>query len=704
MSGLFEEYLLKGEFPPYIGMGVLRRAGIYYTSELAAYAMDEISQEMLKDYLVNFRYEEENFLSNVLYPIFASGLTEDVGLINDYAAAIIAEPPTISDALATELKKDLTGRQLANLYFEYDFDQQYRNLWLAQDIREAAENAPWYEKWGLTIWKKATPIVIGLVVGGPIGAKVGLVIAVESLIEDWIRDTYHISVDEQMHGLAYGAVLNGFETKQNIVDNVYSGFAQIRRESWPTRPEGQMESISHWSIKDDWLGLFEKQALSRITIRNTGSHPASFNIRAYYDRLSKWEMESFWIDSMRDPMTGEFIGWIDLNPGEARTIDIVFKDKDLNGFDIRPKDDNIVKFVLGANIGEAFYFLQSQDEPFDPAPAIFSASSADEVGDEPIVSYPIWTFVEQDEVGVLHTVYREVENPFASPISVKLTQALPPDAGLIAVNGGLVENDLITWRRIIEPHGSFSFSYIVVNQSPDESDVTLPAAELSLYMPEDNSYAVLPGVPITLTAPQINKTYLPLLIGAGSPVHQLENGTFEQGPGKGWSEYSANEFGLIVNDASLQIPAHEGDWLAWLGGTDDEVAYLWQQVDLPTVDPVLSFWYWILSVDACGYDYASVIINHATYAWVLDLCAAQASNQWNFGALDLSDFAGQSVQVGFLVQTDSSLVSDFYLDDVAVTSGLPPNSPAPVKQPDYEAPPMVFDLPGALWRRSMDGG
>jgi hypothetical protein len=170
--------------------------------------------------------------------------------------------------------------------------------------------------------------------------------------------------------------------------------------------------------------------------------------------------------------------------------------------------------------------------------------------------------------------------------------------------------------------------------------------------PPTPTATVLPPSPTATTAPP-------------TPV-ALPNGNFEQGRTI-WQEFSTHGWPLIVHEGpnpatDLPIPAHSGIWAAWLGGDDDEVAYIQQAVTVPAAAPYLHFWGWIDSGDVCGYDFASVRVNNIAVE-IYDLCWATDIDAWGEGVVDLRTYAGQTVVLQVRVQTDSSLVSSLFVDD-----------------------------------------
>jgi hypothetical protein len=408
--------------------------------------MDEVAlgwtQDGLNEYLVQQRVENENFLQDEMYPVLASRIEEDTMLVNDYALAILADPPTLPSNLEAQLIEDLQSRRMANYYFMRDIPQRNTNLWTAQDTREASDNAPWYQEWGLTLWKIGTPIVIGIACGGPVGAIVGVVIAAESVVEDWIQDSYQLNLDERMHALAYGSMLTAMDQEENIVSNALSGMAQVRQgqSAAPEVPQGEIVSIEHVSRGEDHIFWFsERQALSLVTIKNTGSYPAGYNIRTYYDRFSNWGMQFdvFWTDSVYDPVTGQTTGWVELAPGQSRTLEVVFKDKDQNDLDMRPQDGGDITYVLSATTLNGFYYADNDYSHFYPQQQLADGTVTESLGELPAISHPIATQVGKDRYGEEYVIRLNVTNPFPNPASVEVSQQVPTGLTILAAGGWL---------------------------------------------------------------------------------------------------------------------------------------------------------------------------------------------------------------------------------------------------------------------------
>ncbi|MBN2549690.1 MAG: hypothetical protein JXB15_11060 [Anaerolineales bacterium] len=162
--------------------------------------------------------------------------------------------------------------------------------------------------------------------------------------------------------------------------------------------------------------------------------------------------------------------------------------------------------------------------------------------------------------------------------------------------------------------------------------------------------------------------YLPNLTqGDHTQPAWLVNGDFECGRNVGRSEYSSHGLDIVLSVPGLQITPHSGSWAAWMGGDDDEISRIWQEVTVSASQSYLHFWLWIASADACGNDFGWVRVNGATVA-TYNLCSNQATGSWVEKVIDLSAYAGQLISLEFRVETNDSLNSNMFVDDVSFTS------------------------------------
>lgn len=174
------------------------------------------------------------------------------------------------------------------------------------------------------------------------------------------------------------------------------------------------------------------------------------------------------------------------------------------------------------------------------------------------------------------------------------------------------------------------------------------------------------GFPLVSTYQEPGLAQVPPQRGStATGVESLPNGDFESGAVT-WTEASMNGWNLILEWTDFQAPVlpYEGDWAVWLGGDHDEIAYIQQEVTVPTGSPTLNYWHWIDSEDDCGFDFAGVIVNSGTVVDTYDLCLATDTFGWVLYTVDMAAYAGQTLTLQIRVETDNQLLSNLFVDDV----------------------------------------
>ncbi len=137
--------------------------------------------------------------------------------------------------------------------------------------------------------------------------------------------------------------------------------------------------------------------------------------------------------------------------------------------------------------------------------------------------------------------------------------------------------------------------------------------------------------------------------------------------GTGWAMKTNGRFAMLST-----IQAHTGSKSAYLAGANQAADLLSTKLVVPSggQSVALDFWWKVNSENNNDTnDQLTVqVANHSgkTQTVLLVLGSASASNQWQQSRLDISDFAGQSIQLQFVATTDEALVTDFFIDDVAL--------------------------------------
>jgi hypothetical protein len=147
----------------------------------------------------------------------------------------------------------------------------------------------------------------------------------------------------------------------------------------------------------------------------------------------------------------------------------------------------------------------------------------------------------------------------------------------------------------------------------------------------------------------------------------LLDGGFESGAG--WSAQAGGEYSLFSD-----YLAHSGSRAAYLAGVDEARDRLSAAVTLPAGQTIsLRFWWQVHSEESSnGYDGMSVVVADMAgnpLKVLFSLSDANLTDTWQQTAgLDLSEFAGQSIQLQFLAQSDQTLPTDFFVDDVELNA------------------------------------
>lgn len=171
--------------------------------------------------------------------------------------------------------------------------------------------------------------------------------------------------------------------------------------------------------------------------------------------------------------------------------------------------------------------------------------------------------------------------------------------------------------------------------------------------------------------------FLPAINGGGSAPPQpppqtcpsIANGGFESGQSV-WSEYSSHGWPIITSSFPGDVTAHAGSYAAWLGGDDDDISYVAQPVTVSASCPFVTFYHWIASEDVCGYDYGTVRVN-GNIVSSFDLCQNNGTGGWVLRSVNLSAYSGQTVTLQFRAETDGSVNSNWFVDDVSFSgSGI----------------------------------
>jgi Zn-dependent metalloprotease/uncharacterized protein Usg len=160
-----------------------------------------------------------------------------------------------------------------------------------------------------------------------------------------------------------------------------------------------------------------------------------------------------------------------------------------------------------------------------------------------------------------------------------------------------------------------------------------------------------------------------------APENLDQNPGFESGRDDSWTEYSSGGYAIITNNSSYYY-APCGDWYAWLGGYDNAVDYIYQDILVPSnaTHASLQFLYRIATYESGGvYDRMFVEIRRPSDNFLLKtlltVSNANAGNWRRTVQYDLLAYKGQTIRIRFYATNDYSYPTDFLVDDVVVKVG-----------------------------------
>ena len=166
----------------------------------------------------------------------------------------------------------------------------------------------------------------------------------------------------------------------------------------------------------------------------------------------------------------------------------------------------------------------------------------------------------------------------------------------------------------------------------------------------------------------ITEIFLPLFpVQFSQGANVIRNGGFEA-QAENWVVSSAKGSLVIMNHALMppDVLAYTGNYAAWLGGVNDEVNAIAQTTMIPSAGATLKFRWRLQSVETdCRNDVLTISINGLVVD-SLGLCRSKSTSDWPEYTRSLDSFAGQNVVLQLKVQTNGSLSSNLFVDDVRV--------------------------------------
>lgn len=168
-----------------------------------------------------------------------------------------------------------------------------------------------------------------------------------------------------------------------------------------------------------------------------------------------------------------------------------------------------------------------------------------------------------------------------------------------------------------------------------------------------------------------HRVYLPLVLRACASVELIQDGGFEAGlPNSAW-QTSSNVGSDVLDDTPDPSP-HSGTWKVWLGGDDLVQESLWQIINVPpgTVRLQVSYWWQVSTLESLHpFDTLRVQVRDANGNLLEELetlTDGDAAANWQQSVFTITVDAGQTIQLAFVAETDTTNPTNFFVDDVSV--------------------------------------
>jgi len=139
--------------------------------------------------------------------------------------------------------------------------------------------------------------------------------------------------------------------------------------------------------------------------------------------------------------------------------------------------------------------------------------------------------------------------------------------------------------------------------------------------------------------------------------------------GSGWLTKSSSNFPILSNYLT-----HTGKQAAYLAGTNGANDLLSTTVELPTTPKsiTVTFWWQVQSQESGKYqDTLTITLVDAQGKRLQNLgglSSRDMSNQWQQRTINITNSAGQTVQLQFVAYTDAEAATDFFIDDVEIVA------------------------------------
>lgn len=455
----------------------------------------------------------------------------------------------------------------------------------------------------------------------------------------------------------------------NVAENTINGIELISSEQVPLTPDGQIINTEHFVEyrRIGRLKLSNKRAYSEIGIKNVGFVAGEFFVAVKYTaNTTRLKQPWAFIDMILES------DLISLQPGEEKVVELEYKDENEGYTPLSERwfgriEETDLDISLFATTDTGMYKVAGYSEAWQPKDVSKSvvASSAHS-GNYEVIHEPVISFLQRETIDsstFLGAIW--VTNPFSTTVQYNLSQLLPSNAEDIESTLGVYDNKgTLHWEREIQGYGTdlLTYQFSLDASLLQEVDILqIDAAQVTFWQDEQ----------VVIDTQGYSREMEIKAIGS-SPMIALTDSSFENPSSGAWMEDSSTyggEGSLITHVDALPetVAPYDGEAVAWLGGANNETSLLIQEFMLPANAESLAFYYQTRSSDVCGHDSASVLVNQIKLV-DFQVCAEEETDTWTLQTTDVRQFAGKPVILTFRLLTDNALKSNWFIDQVVVTT------------------------------------